>query len=195
MNCLAHLYLSGDDPDLKIGNFIADHVKGKAMNGFPPAIRDGIILHRKIDFYTDTHPVVLRSKERLRPVFRKYSPVIVDIFYDHFLAANWKNYSDTDLKVYAQEFYKLTEKYDDIMPAKTRHMLTYMISGNWLVGYATTEGINRVLGGMSRRTAFESGMENAAAELVQNYQDYKVEFEEFFVDLRNYVQTEIRGNH
>jgi len=187
MNFLAHLYLSGDDNDLKIGNFIADHIKGKTILDLPDGIRNGVLLHRKIDEFTDHHPVVLKSKERLRPRFRKYAPVIADIYYDHFLAVNWEKYSDVSLEKYAQDFYLLTKSYGNILPERTKYMLTHMIAHNWLVNYATLEGIRSVLTGMSRRTSFESGMENAEDELRENYKEYEKEFLIFFEDLKAYV--------
>lgn len=191
MNFLAHLYLSGDDDDLKIGNFIGDHVKGKAIFDLPDRVRKGVLLHRRIDFFTDTHPVVMQSKERLRPVYHKYSPVITDIFYDHFLAANWNDYSNISLKDYAQNFYKLTEKYDAVLPERTKKMLSFMISGNWFLKYTTTKGIGEILSGMSRRTTFTSGMETAYMELEKNYLLYENEFRIFFSDLEKFSREEI----
>ncbi len=190
MNFLAHLYLSGDDNDLKIGNFIGDHIKGKTINDLPSGIRQGVLLHRKIDQFTDSHPVVLQSKERLRPGFRKYAPVIADIYYDHFLAVNWNEFSRVGLVSYADDFYRLTSGYDHMLPQRTKVMLTYMISNNWLVSYASMEGIHKVLTGMSKRTSFESGMEKAAEELRANYTYYENEFRIFFKDLESYVLTE-----
>ena len=190
MNYLAHLYLSGDDNDLKIGNFIADHIKGKSILELPAGIRQGVLLHRKIDEFTDQHLVVLKSKERLRPLFRKYSPVIADIFYDHFLAINWNTYSNQSLPGYAENFYKLTKQYSHVLPLRTKHMLTYMIANNWLVSYATFEGIHNVLTGMSHRTAFESGMEKATDELRKNYSYYENEFAVFFEELQAFVLEE-----
>ena len=87
MNYLAHLYLSGNDDELKLGNFIGDSVRGSDLSMYPPRVQDGIILHRGIDRYTDSHHVVMKSKLRLRPKYHKYAPVIVDMFYDHFLGA------------------------------------------------------------------------------------------------------------
>jgi acyl carrier protein phosphodiesterase len=190
MNFLAHLYLSGDDNDLKFGNFIGDHVKGNMLLLLPGSIRNGVILHRKIDHYTDHHPVVLQSKERLRPLFRKYAPVITDIFYDHFLAKNWDDYSGVKLHQFADDFYKLTENYQEVMPSRTRYMLPYMISNNWLVSYAGLEGTHKALTGMSKRTSFDSGMERAVEELKTNYPLYEKEFRIFFSDLESYVQSE-----
>src|SRR4051812_44429809 len=108
MNFLAHLYLSGDNDYVKLGNFIGDFVKGRNLNEqFPSGIARGIRLHRAIDEFTDSHPIVKKSKDRLRPAYRHYAPVIVDVFYDHFLARNWTRYSDTALADYAEQTYDL----------------------------------------------------------------------------------------
>jgi|SRR6185436_1014455 len=188
MNFLAHLYLSGNDGNIMIGNFIADHIKGNHYSNYSEGIINGIKLHRLIDAFTDTHPVVEESKKRLRPYFHKYSPVIVDVFYDHFLAKNWQHYHHELLKNYVEYVYSFLQKNHNIFPDKTKHMLTYMIQYNWLEGYATVEGINRVLTGMSRRTKFESKMNEAAAFLEKDYVLYKNEFEKFFPELKTFCK-------
>src|SRR5689334_7104563 len=111
MNFLAHLHLSGDNEEIKIGNFIADFVKGKNYDDFPAGIRQGIIIHRHIDYFTDTHPVVSESKQRLYATYHKYAAVIVDIFYDHYLATRWEQYSNISLVDFASEFYFMVKKY------------------------------------------------------------------------------------
>ncbi|MFT4739127.1 MAG: acyl carrier protein phosphodiesterase [Cyclobacteriaceae bacterium] len=183
MNFLAHLYLSFDDEDLMVGNFIGDFVKGKEIDSFNQSIRKGIVLHRKIDEFTDTHPVVMESKVRLRPQFSHYSPVISDMFFDHFLAKSWHNYHSTTLKEYTQAFYQLTKNYQDILPAKAANLLKYMSAGDWLYNYQHISGIHEALSGMARRTNFESKMELASVELEKNYTSYETEFLLFFPDL------------
>ena len=152
MNYLAHLYLSGNQPMLMIGNFIADHVKGKQFLLFNKEIQKGILLHRSIDTFTDQHPVVEQSKRLLRPHFRKYAPVIVDVFYDHFLARDWKHYHTEELKNYASSVYQLMENNSILLPERAIYMLGYMKKHDWLSGYATIEGMQHALSGLSRRT-------------------------------------------
>ncbi|MEX0290603.1 MAG: DUF479 domain-containing protein, partial [Flavobacteriaceae bacterium] len=94
MNFLAHIYLSFGDDEITIGNFIADSIRGKKYKHLPERVQKGVILHRAIDTFTDAHPTVRQSSKRLHENYSHYSRVIVDIFYDHFLAKNWKNYSD-----------------------------------------------------------------------------------------------------
>jgi acyl carrier protein phosphodiesterase len=192
LNFLAHLYLSGDSEGLKIGNFIADAVKGKTHEKFPLPIQKGIILHRRIDSYTDTHPIVLLSCKRLWDKYRHYSPVIVDIFYDHFLAANWELYSPKPLAIYVENCYQLLESQIEILPEKIKLMLPYMRQQNWLLNYAQLEGIRKTLTGMSKRTPFESGMEKAVESLEASYPIFKNEFSQFFEELQSYVSDEIK---
>lgn len=190
MNFLAHLYLSGDNTELLIGNFIADSVKGKAHEKYPIGIQKGIILHRRIDTFTDTHAIVLQSCKRLWDEYRHYSPVIVDIFYDHYLAANWDNYSTISLASFAENCYRILDENKIHLPDKTSYMFDYMSKQNWLVNYAQIDGIKRTLTGMSKRTPFDSKMETAVESMIEYYADFKNEFELFFEELRNYVAIE-----
>lgn len=191
MNYLAHLYLSANRPELAIGNFIADHVKGSMVEKFQGEVLDGIRLHRLIDSFTDSHPVVELSKARLRPGFRKYAPVIVDLYYDHFLARDWEAYHHQPLTVFADETYARLRNHHALLPERTIHMLNYMEPQNWLVQYASLEGLQRALTGLSRRTAFESNMETAHLFLQENYQAFEEEFNTFFPELRSFVQIAI----
>jgi len=189
MNFLAHLYLSGEDPQIKIGNFIGDFVKGRTLdNLYPSEIVKGINLHREIDAFTDKHPIVLESKKRLRPKYRHYSPVIIDVFYDHFLAANWSDFSKVSLPDFAQSSYSVIEQHKSIIPEQVNQMLPYMIKGNWLVSYAQIDGIHRALSGMSRRTPYVSKMEEASQDLQLYYEQFRQEFYLFFPDLKAHAE-------
>ncbi len=183
MNFLAHIYLSGDNDLLKIGNFMADGIHGKNFDNFPKEIQKGIILHREIDTFTDAHPIFRQSTKRLHPNYHHYSGIIVDIFYDHFLAKNWSNYSDERLEGYSERFYQsLRDNYDDLTP-KTQKMMPYMIEYNWLVSYQTIEGIESVLAKMDTRMKSDSNMRFSVAELKTYYSDFESEFTAFFAAL------------
>ncbi|MGM1055683.1 MAG: ACP phosphodiesterase [Bacteroidota bacterium] len=191
MNYLAHIYLSGEDEQLKIGNFIADSVKGRKFIGFPEKVKNGIILHRAIDTFTDSHPIVKKSVHRLFPVYSHYSAVIVDILYDHFLAANWSDYSDVPLEKYVAEFYELLNENFEILPKRVKQFLPYMIRDNWLLNYATIEGIGKILFQMDQRTKNRSQMQLATAELKLYYPEFEEEFRSFFTDLENFCSEQI----
>lgn len=189
MNYLAHLYLSGDDEELKLGNFIGDSVKGSDLSRFPPRVQDGIRLHRGIDLYTDSHHIVMKSKLRLRPSYRKYAPVIVDMFYDHFLASLWVDYSHKTLEEFILESHDLLNSQINTMPERAQYMLPYMIKGQWLLRYKELSGLNRSLTGMAERSRFISNMENATGDLEQDYDLYKQEFQAFFPDLQAFSKA------
>lgn len=183
MNFLAHLYLSGKNEGVILGNFIADSVKGSMLDHFPGDVIKGIKFHREIDTFTDHHPVFLLSKARLSENYSKFSGVIVDLYYDHFLARNWPDYSDIDLEKYVAQNYKLLLRNYSLLPPRSKRILPFMIAQNWLVGYANLEKLRRVFQGMSRRTRFISGMENAVDDLEKDYASYEAEFRLFFPDL------------
>ena len=193
MNFLAHIYLSGDNEELKIGNFIADSVKGKQYLEYPPGIINGIVLHRAIDTFTDTHPIVSKSVERLFERYGHYSRVIVDILYDHFLAANWKDYSDIPLKIYTEDFYKLLQDNFKILPKPVQNFLPYMVADNWLYNYRKIEGIEKILFQMNRRIKYRAKMHLAVEELREFYEEFEDEFTRFFEELRAYVKVEINS--
>jgi acyl carrier protein phosphodiesterase len=189
MNFLAHLYLSGDNPTIMVGNFMGDFVKGKqALEQFEPEIVKGIELHRSIDEFTDSHEVVTQSKNRLRPKYRHYSGVIVDVFYDHFLAKNWNDYHPDLLPDFADQAYETIQSFDTILPREVKYMMPYMIKGNWLVNYSKLEGIHQALSGMARRTPFLSKMEEASRDLEKDYSDFKSEFDSFFPQLKSFCE-------
>ncbi|MCF8367673.1 MAG: ACP phosphodiesterase [Bacteroidales bacterium] len=187
MNFLAHLYLSGENEEIIIGNFIADHVKGKAIDKFSDGIKLGILLHREIDRYTDSHPVFISTKNRLAVNYKKYAGVIADMFYDHFLSANWMDYSDENIDSFTHRMYKIIMKKYFILPPKTKRLLPFMAKDNWLKAYGTIDGLERALSGMARRTPFESGMENAVTDLIKDYDIYKSEFDSFFSEIKIFV--------
>ncbi len=197
MNFLAHLYLSGQDPDIIVGNFIADMVKGQKINGYDPAVVQGIKLHRQIDGFTDAHPLFLQSKERLRKKYRLYAGVVVDMYYDHFLAKNWERYSALHLGDFVANAYAILEKRQAILPGRARFVLPYMIEHNWLVNYADFDSLKRNFGGMARRTPYESGMENAVEDLKKDYTPFETEFFHFFPELVDYVKAQgiVLGHH
>ena len=183
MNFLAHIYLSSDNELLTIGNFAGDGVRGKDYTRFPVAMQAGIQLHREIDTFTDAHPIVRRSTKRLHKNYSHYSGVIVDIFYDHFLAKNWQDYSDVPFADYIDDFYKSLNRHIDILPERFQNFTPMMIEDNWLLSYATIDGIQLVLNGMNKRTKGRSKMNEATKELQDYYEAFEEDFTLFFKEL------------
>ncbi len=183
MNFLAHIYLSGNNKSITIGNFIADGIRGKDYEIYAKDIQTGILLHREIDTYTDAHKTVRLSTKRLHKNYSHYSGVIVDILYDHFLAKNWSHYSQIPLAAYIDDFYDTLEDHFEILPQRIKQMMPYMIADNWLLSYASIDGITKVLEGMNRRTKNKSKMNLAVNELQEFYNEFETEFTHFFDDL------------
>lgn len=192
MNFLAHIYLSGDNDLIKIGNFMADGIRGKQYENFPLDIQKGIVLHRAIDTYTDAHPLFRQSTKRLHTNYHHYAGVIVDVFYDHFLAKNWNSYSNEKLEDFVARFYQSLDKNIDILSDKTRNFMPYMIQHNWLVSYQTVEGITKILTQMDSRTNNQSKMRFANTELVKFYSEFENEFTLFFKDLQNISSEKLK---
>ncbi len=193
MNFLAHIYLSGDNDMVKIGNFMADSIHGNKPEDFPEDIKTGILLHRAIDTFTDSHPVFRQSTKRLHSEYHHYSGVIVDIFYDHFLAKNWDDYHIQPLKDYAESFYALLLANRDVLTTRTKNVINYMIPQNWLVKYADINGIAEILAQMDRRTKHKSGMANSVNELREFYPSFENEFKEFFEEVKEFSKDKLRS--
>lgn len=191
MNYLAHIYLSGDNDLLKIGNFMADSVRGNSYLNYPEEIKKGILLHRYIDTFTDAHPIYRKSKHRLHQKYGHYSGVIMDIVYDHYLAKNWANYSDQKLEHYADNFYKLLQDNYYVLTDRTKGMLPYLMTGNWLVSYATLAGLEIILFQMDYRTKHRAHMQEAMVELAQFYTEFEDEFRLFFEELEQHCKEKL----
>lgn len=192
MNYLAHIYLSGKNNLVTIGNFIADSIKGKDYKTYPIDIQTGILLHRNIDTFTDSHKTVRKSTKRLHEKYGHYSGIIVDLLYDHFLAKNWSRYCSVPLETFVKSFYDSLEDHYDLLPLRIQKMIPYMIADNWLVNYASIKGITRALEGMNRRTKNQSSMNEAVNELEVFYIDFETEFTLFFDELITFSKQKLK---
>lgn len=195
MNFLAHLYLSKSNTEIMIGNFIADSIRGNHFTHYSKDIQKGIRLHREIDTFTDAHEIVRKSKRRLDKRYGLYAGIIIDIFYDHFLAKNWDDYSAIPLDVYVDSVYNLLNSKFDNLPEKTQHLLPFMIEYNWLYNYQFMEGMQRVLNGMNRRTKNKSQMHLATQDLQEHYQEFESDFKAFFQDLEEFSTKKLAEIH
>ncbi len=191
MNFLAQTHLSPDNDEIIFGNFIADAVKGKSYLVYRQDIVVGILLHRSIDVFTDRHPLVRNSKSIIRNSFGKYSGIVVDIYYDHFLARNWELYHSDELSKFSTKIYFILAQRFLLLPTRVRRMLPFLIAQNWLSGYANLSDLQRVFNGMDRRTNHVSGMENAVTVLEENYELLYSDFKEFYAELEVYSKQRL----
>jgi acyl carrier protein phosphodiesterase len=192
MNYLAHFHLSNNDKDLIIGNYIADDVKGKGYLKYALPIQNGILLHRKIDAFTDTHLAVARSKDTIRHHQNKYTPVVMDVFYDYFLANSWEKYADEDLLNFTNDIYKILFKNIYHLPLKSQVRLPFMANSNWLYNYGKIEGIQKSLTGLSKRTNYTNNMAQAHIILQKHEESLLNDFEEFYPQLITFVANELK---
>ena len=191
MNFLTHLFLSGDAPGLLVGNLMGDFVKGRLDGRFPPDIERGILLHRKIDSFAGQNRNFLRSKRRLDPSFGLYRGVLVDLFYDHFLAAHWEDYADVSLSFFISDTWRVLCEHREFLPDKLRRIVPFLFR-DWLPSYSDIGGIAAVLHRMSRfRLKRANRLWEGAEALSRYYGGLYGDFREFFPELLAF--SEIRG--
>jgi acyl carrier protein phosphodiesterase len=187
LNYLAHIYLSGANDEILVGNFIGDYVKGFELGRYTELVRKGIMLHRHIDSFTDTNIIVKRSKSRIMEKYHKYSGIIIDIFYDHFLVSNWLAYSAVPIHEFVLNAHGILSRYEEMLPEGVRLFLPSFIKNNWIQKYSTIEGIEDVLHRMSARTTLPEETDYAIRILREEYDKLDSEFSAFFPALINYV--------
>lgn len=183
MNFLAHVFLSGDDFPLALGNLIADKIKGNELKIYPPSVQRGIFLHREIDHFTDTHPLFKACVTELFPTYRHYSRVIVDMYFDHFLAVLWNRFHPLKLSEFSTQFYTKLDTTDIEFSEKTERFIDALITYNWFEQYQTIQGLHSILLQMDKRTRFDSNLANSTTELVEKYSYFQNNFLDFMQDL------------
>ena len=197
MNYLAHAYLSFGDSDILAGNMISDFVKGKKKFEYPGRILSGILLHRKIDEYTDTHPATRQAKEFLKTSAGPYAGSFVDIVYDHFLANDTYEFEEGRLLEFAQNTYFQLEAYEKWLPEKFRMFFYHMRTQNWLYHYRETEGIHQSFHGLCRRAKYIDNPDPVFEAFIKHYEELKMSYEIFFPHVKSFAYHELlylRGN-
>ncbi len=188
MNFLAHTYLSGCNEEIIVGNFMGDYVKGKNYNQFPELVRKGILIHRDIDTYTDMHPITRRSKLRISPRYHKYAGIIIDIFYDHFLASLWNDFSSLPLQEFVSRTYDLLKRNYKVLPEAIKRWFPTFLENNWMMAYQTVEGIELVLERMAANTSLPNHAGYAVEVLSERYDSFKNDFLEFFPSIIDFLE-------
>lgn len=187
MNYLAHLFLSGDDEQTMVGNFIGDYVKGSDWGKFPDKIKNGILMHRQIDTFTDSHQKFRDAKVLFRPEFGLYSGIVVDFLYDHFLAINWNEYSDLTLRTFAKQSHAVLLKNFMHLPARVQGFLPFLIQNRRLESYASTTGIVQALKIMSNYTSLPSKTDFMMRTIRDNYHFFDANFKVFMFDIIMFI--------
>ena len=183
MNLVVHQFLSCDNPEWMAGNHLGEVVKGKMYLNYPPEIQKGILLHRFIDTFSDAHPVVKRSSHALHKNYGKFSPIIIDVYYDFLLIKNWEQFSDISFMAFRDRCYSVLKEFNEIYPEKLKVFTEALFRYDWFNAYSTYEGLEVILGNMSRRTKFHNNMNMAVKDLYLNESAFEQNFLEFFPDL------------
>jgi acyl carrier protein phosphodiesterase len=190
MNYLAHIYLSGESDEIKIGNFIGDYVKGSKYRDYPELVSLGIRLHRSIDSFTDQHPDVKECLKLLKPGYGRYAGIVSDIFFDHFLACNWQEYSPVTLRHFSRHAHSVFLSNFSLLPFRVKQFLPFLIHHRRLESYARRESMFEVLEIMSRRTSLPSNSHWAVQLLDEEYHQFEACFRTFFAEMIEFVEKE-----
>jgi acyl carrier protein phosphodiesterase len=189
MNYLAHLYLSEPTEAAWLGSLLGDFVKGPLDGRYGEDITRAITLHRKIDSFTDTHPVVLRSKSRISAGRRRYAGIMMDMFYDHFLAKNWREFHDEPLEAFTARIYAILGRQHAMLPERLQRMAPNMAQWNWLASYAQVHSIHTALDRMGQRLKRENPLLNSADELVEHYGELEADFRAFMPQVLQFAKS------
>ena len=188
MNYLAHSYLAIGSDEFLLGSFLGDFVKGKIKNRYGRAIEQGIIFHRKVDTFTDSHVLTADCRRLFSPYRRRFAGIIVDICYDHFLSKYWNTYASVDLCEFAEHIYKVMRTHSHLLPPRLQDVLPRMQRQNWLIKYGSLEGVQITLERISKRISANNPLNGSIEEIIHNYKSLESNFSSFFPDLIDFAR-------
>lgn len=188
MNLVAHQYLSFKNPDLQIGNLLGELVKGNDYLQYDAEISKGILLHRAIDSFTDSHEIVKNSSAKFHSTQHKYSPIIIDLMYDYFLIKHWNQFHDIPFNQFKTDCYQLFQNHLPTVPKTAQQMINHLIKHDWFSNYTTLEGIQQTLANISKRTSFQNNLTDAINEMKRFENEIEQDFLKFFPELIDYCK-------
>ena len=191
MNWLAHLLLAEPNPEARLGNLLGDLVKGKQRQALNINLQRGLECHQAIDIFTDKHPIVKCSKQRIDSEYRRFAGILIDVFYDYILASNWQDYSSVPLTEFTSTIYASWSSHLSTLPPYPQGVICRLIAEDWLSSYSTLEGVEQTLARISyrlnRRTLRNYDLTPTIAQLTSNYLLLEQDFQQFFPQLQRYV--------
>jgi acyl carrier protein phosphodiesterase len=188
VNYLAHAYLSFNQPTILVGNIISDFIKGKKQFDYPDDIRQGILLHRAIDSFTDEHAATREAKMIFKPHYRLYSGPFTDIAYDYFLANDEQQFTENSLYSFSQDTYNILDRYEPVFPASFKQAYPYMKKHNWLFNYRYMTGIEKSFAGIARRALYITESETAFTLFKNNQKALQQCYDDFFPALKQFTR-------
>ena len=195
MNWLAHLLLAEPNPEARLGNLLGDLVKGRQRQTLNINLQRGLECHQAIDIFTDKHPVVKLSKQRIDPEYRRFAGILIDVFYDYILATNWQDYSNIALTEFTSIIYASWSGHLSSLPVYPQEVIRRLIAEDWLSSYSSLEGIEQTLARISYRLNRRSrrkrnyNLTPAIAQLTSNYLLLEQDFRQFFPQLQLYIDN------
>jgi len=186
VNFLVHMLLSGEDEQLLVGNFMGDFVKGRLYDRFPEGIRQGVELHRRIDSFASQNRFFNCSRQRISPDYGLYRGILVDLFYDHLLAADWHEWTDEPFDRFLQRARLAADRQLSFIPPEMQQRLP-VIFNELLPSYKSVEGIAAALGSMSRRIKRPNPLCGSEAELVRHRAGFAADFRHFMAEIREFT--------
>jgi acyl carrier protein phosphodiesterase len=189
MNYLAHAFLADTSEEFLIGSIIADFVKGAVPKRYSNEVTQGIVFHRKVDVFTDTHQMTVESKHFISGRQRRYAGIVLDICCDHFLSRHWSTYADTELVDFISRVYEVLQKHAPILPDSFQSVLPRMLHQNWLACYRSLRGVEKTLERISRRIARNIHLNEAMQDIQNNYRNLERNFLIFFPDLVQFTNA------
>ncbi|MGD1922069.1 MAG: ACP phosphodiesterase [Pleurocapsa sp.] len=191
MNWLAHLLLAESDPEIRLGNLLGDLIKGKQRQALNSNLQKGLKCHQAIDIFTDKHPIVKRSKQRIDLKYRRFSGILIDVFYDYILANNWQYYSNISLEEFVSTVYNSWDDYLPVLPVYPQGVINRLIAEDWLGSYINLVGIEQTLARISwrlnKRSDRQYDLTPAVQELTTNYSELEQDFKLFFPQLQFHI--------
>ena len=194
MNILSHMLLSGDDHDIFVGNFMGDFIKGHTLDRYSFRVRQGIMLHRRIDSFAESEPIFRQSRQRLAPHYGLYRGILVDIFYDHFLIKEWNDWSKEPLNDYLARARYIVDRYLDCLPERLKQAVP-VIFEKIIPLYGEMAGIGEALERMSRRLTRQNPLAGSEAELLAHYDGLRRDFHSFLPKARRFAENFIAAQN
>ncbi len=188
MNYLAHIYLSGPDPELQVGGLLGDFVKGPLVGQYPIAIERGIQLHRMIDSHTDSQPLVQAAAASMAKPWRRYAGILLDIYFDHLLASQWSRFHDQALEDFCQDFYRHLHRHSRLLPPRALHFSRVAPEVAWLESYARADRIPQMLNRVGQRFRQPVPLQNAWLTLDSHRQQLSETFDTLLPLLVNFAE-------
>lgn len=193
MNYLAHLLLSPEDDLSRLGNIMADFMRDVDQDSLPIEVQKGIKLHRSVDAFTDSHQVVRELRKYFSPERRRFSGVVLDVVFDHFLIKHWSEYSNEPFHVFVEKAYASLWRQKDLMPERMEMVVGWMIKRDWIRSYSEITNVGRALDGLASRLKMDHGFHGAIEEVEAHYPAIEAGFQQFFPELKAHTENQKAG--